>query len=499
MQREEIDMSTPLDPEGSTRQTDARWRRERKPGLAATVAMCTAAATIAGGIVFEPVPARAAKADVFALVGGRVVTVSGNTIESGVIILRDGVIEAIGAKVTVPVDARVIDAKGLTLTPGLIDAFGGLGLPAPRRAGSATAAGGVGDTNPTGVPATPAPPTSPLSPHAMALDKIRIAEALKARDVGVTTALVVGRDGVLPGKSVLINLAGKKPEDMVLRQPAAQHLHLTTISRQYPSSLMGTVAYARQSLYSAIRYRDEWAAYERAPAGKKRPRFDPALAAWQDVLSGKEMLIVTATRENDIRRALALADELKIRVAVAGAARAFRVADLVKARKLPLLVSVSFDPPRAVTSAAGRDEEKEKREIEEAEKNPAALDKAGVVFALGSGFAPSFMAGIRKAIDAGLPRGAALRALTLEAARALGVSDRTGSLEVGKLANVVAWAGDPLEKKSKVKMVFVDGQLYEPPDRPDRLDGDDKDDEEKPAPTEDDVDVYDDADRGGRP
>jgi len=414
-----------------------------------------AAATVAA---FWTQPAPAARTDVYALVGARIVTVSGPTHESGTLVMRDGVIEAVGASVAIPPDARVIQAKGLVLTPGLIDGFSGTGLPAPtpRTGGAGGGAGGGGA----------APASNPLAPQALALDKVRAADALKARDAGVTTVLVIPREGVLPGRSVILNLSGDKPEAMVLKQPAALHLHMSTVARQYPGSLMGTMAYARQALADAARYRDEWAAYERSPAGKKRPRYDSALAAWQDVLAGKQTLVVTAFRENDVRRALALADEHKVKVAVAGAPQAFRVAELIKSRKLPLLVSVNFDPPRPVAVFGGGDEEKERREIEDAERNPAELHKAGVSFALVSAYAPSFLAGVRKAIDRGLPREAALRAVTLVAAEVLGIADRTGSLDAGKIADVVAWSGEPLSKDAKAKMVFVDGQLYEPDEAP---------------------------------
>ena len=422
-------------------------------GAGRNVRGALAAVTFASfALLARPEAAPAAKADVYALVGARVITVSGPAYDDATLVMRDGLIEAVGANAAVPPDARVIPARGLVLTPGLIDAFSGTGLPAasPRPAGG-----------------SPAPAPSPLAPQAMALDKVRVADLLKARDTGVTTVLVIPREGVLPGQSVILNLAGDKPEAMALKQPAALHLHMSTLSRQYPGSLMGTVAYARQSLADAIRYRDEWAAYERSPAGKKRPRYDSALAAWQDVLAGRQTLVVTAFRENDVRRALALGDEFKIKVAVAGAPQAFRVADLVKSRRLPLLVSVNFDPPRPVLAfGPPPDDEKERQSIDEAERNPAELHKAGVRFALVSGYAPNFLAGVRKAIERGLPREAALRAVTLGAAEALGIADRTGSLEPGKIADVVAWSGEPLLKESTAKMVFVDGHLYEPEEAP---------------------------------
>jgi imidazolonepropionase-like amidohydrolase len=415
------------------------------------------------------VPARADKPPVYALTGGRVVTVSGAVLDGATVVLRDGVIEAVGPGARVPADARVIDAKGLTLTPGLIDAFGGVGLPAP-----APARGGSG-----GGPAQTPPRDNPLSPQSMVLDRIRPGDALKARDSGFTTALAVPAAGVLPGRSVLLSLVGDTAEQMAWRQPAAMHLHMSTLVRQYPGSLMGTVAYARQALHDARRYRELWSAYEKSPAGRKRPAYDPALAAWDDVIAGRIPLIVTATRENDLRRALMLADEFKVKVIAAGASQAAPLADLVKSRKLPLLVSVNFDPPKAGGFFGGDDEERDRWEVAEAELAPAALHKAGVPFALVSGHAPNALAGVRKAIERGLPREAALRALTLSAAEVLGIADRTGSLDAGKAANVTVWSGEPLAKEARVRMVFVDGRLYEPDGPKDEERRDDKG--EKPA------------------
>jgi imidazolonepropionase-like amidohydrolase len=457
----------------------------------ATLAATPIAALITGAMFAGTAgPAHAAKADVYALVGAKVAPVSGPVLENATVILRDGVIEAVGTKVTVPPDARVIDGKGLTVTPGLIDAFGGLGLPVTR----GPAPGGDGPPAPGGAPAA-APQASPLQPQAQAIDRVRPGEVLRARDQGLTTALTIGREGVLPGRSVLLTLATRTEQtgtaaratgsawEMTMRQPAAMHLHMSSSGRGYPTSLMGTMAHVRQQLLDATRYRDEWMLYERSPTGRKRPRFDAGLAAWRDVLEGKLPLVVTAPRENDIRRAFALADEFKLKIALAGVPRASELVPLLKQRPVPLLVSVNFDPPRAALGGGG-DEEREKRDIDDATRNPAALHKAGVPFALVSGYAPNFIAGVRKAIEAGLPREAALRALTLDAARALGVADRVGSLEPGKLANVVLWSGDPLDRRAQVKMVFVDGELYEPAPRPERPRGEDGDDAPRTEPTE---------------
>lgn len=400
--------------------------------------------------------AEAAEQPVYAIVGARLMTVSGATLDSGTIVLRNGLIDAVGPDVAAPPDARTIDGKGWTLTPGLIDAFGGVGLPqeGPGREGGSRRSRASGAAS------------KGLDPQGSALDALDARDALTARDKGLTTALVISPEGVLPEQSVLIDLSGETKDAMVLEQPAALHLHMATLARTYPDSLMGTVALARQALYDARHYREEWAAYRKSPRGKKRPRYDAGLEAWARAVDGEIPLVVTAFRENDIRRALGLRDEFKIRVVVADAPQAWRVAGLIKERKLPLVVGVNFDPPRPAIFFRPPDDEKEKKDIEEAEANPAKLNQAGVSFALGSSYAKDFVGGIRKAIERGLPREAALRAATLSAAEVLGVADRTGSLEAGKLANLVAWTGEPFAKDSKVKMVFVDGELYEPPDRP---------------------------------
>ncbi len=402
-------------------------------------------------LALAPLPAHAQQADTHAIAGARVITVSGPAWEKATIVMRDGLILAVGPDVTPPAGARVIDGKGLVVTPGLFDGLSSIGLPAAARPAGGAAGG------PT---ASPAP--SPLAPQALALDRVRAAEIAKARSAGITTALVIPREGVLPGQSAILNLAGERPEAMVLRQPAALHLHMTQAARQYPGSLMGTMAYTRQALLDAARARDAWAAWEKSPRGQKRPRYDASLAPWQQVLAGRLPLVVTCTLENDVRRALALADEFGIRVVLAGLPQGFRSAEILKARRVPLLVSVNFDPPRAAGGFFGFFEEQERRRIRDAERNPAELARAGVAFALASAWAPDFVAGVRTAVEKGLASETALRAATLGAAEALSLADTTGSLEPGKLANVVAWSGEPFAKDTKARYVFVDGRLYEP-------------------------------------
>lgn len=415
-----------------------------------------------GAALLWPAPsAEAAKTPSYAITKARVVTVSGAVLENATVVLRDGVVVDVGPSVTIPKDARVIDGSGLTLTPGLIDAYSGAGMPAARPAGAGGAGGGAGAG---GAAATPAP--NPITPASNIYERVRAVDALKARDSGVTTIVPIPREGLVFGAAAVMDLVGDRPEGMVVKANIGLAASLTTLGQRYPGSLMGTMAFLRQALMDGAYHRAEMAAYEKAPGGKKRPAFDPGLDVWADVAGGATPLLLQTPRVGDLRRAFGLADEFKLKLVLAGNTQAFEETALLKERKPALLVSVNFDPPRVGGFFGGRDDEKDRADIDSAERNPGILNKEGIRFALVSGFANDFLAGIRKAIEKGLPKEAALRAVTLTPAEILGVADRMGSIEKGKIANVVVWSGEPLTKEAKVKMVFVDGELYEPEETP---------------------------------
>ena len=426
--------------------------RHPRPGLALRAVTGLVGAALIG---LSPT-AEAAKVPSYAITKAKVITVSGAVMDNATVVLRDGVVVDVGPSVTIPKDARVIDGTGLTLTPGLIDAYSGAGMPAARPAGSGAGGGAAA--------AAPAP--NPIAPASNIYERVRAADALKARDSGITTIVPIPREGLVFGAAAVMNLVGERPEGMVVKQNIALAASLTTLGQRYPGSLMGTMAFFRQALMDGAYHRAEMAAYEKAPGGRKRPSFDPGLDVWGDVAGGTTPLLLQTSRVGDLRRAFGLADEFKLKVVLAGNTQAFEEAALLKERKPSLLVSVNFDPPKVGGFFGGSDDDKDRAEIESAEKNPGALNKEGIRFALVSGFANDFLAGIRKAIEKGLPKDAALRAVTLTPAEILGVADRMGSIEKGKIANVVVWSGEPLTKDAKVKMVFVDGELYEPEEKP---------------------------------
>lgn len=428
-----------------------RLSRPRRVRRGIAVAVAIVAGVLAG---LSPL-ARAGKTPSYAITKARVVTVSGAILNNATVVLRDGLIADVGPAPIIPKDARVIDGSGLTLTAGLIDAYSGAGMPPPQ------ASRGGGGASPA---ASPTP--NPVAPASKIYERVRATDALKARDSGVTTIVPIPQDGLVFGAAAVMNLVGDRTEAMVVKPNIALAASMATLSQRYPGSLMGTMAFFRQALLDGAHHRVETAAYEKAPGGKKRPAFDPGLEAWADVAGGTTPLLLLTPRIGDLRRAFALADEFKVKLILAGNTQAFEEVALLKERKPALLVSVNFDPPRAEGANGGSDDEKDRAEIEKAEKNPGVLDKEGIRFALVSGFAPDFLAGVLKAIEKGLPIDAALRAVTLAPAEILGVADRMGSIEKGKIANVVVWSGEPLTKDAKVRMVFVDGELYEPEEKP---------------------------------
>jgi imidazolonepropionase-like amidohydrolase len=406
--------------------------------------------------------------DVYAITNAQIITGVGKTIAKGAIVFRRGLITDVGESVRIPADARVIDGTGLTVYPGLIDAYTSLGLPAPtpapaqaggaRQAAVAAAASGQ----------QPQPELVHGDPSISAADQVRPTGAglEDARSAGITTALTSARQGIFAGQSALINLAGSDGANMVVRAPVALTVQFSTSSGffgVYPNSLMGAVAFIRQTFYDAIHYRDELARFDRTKRGVNRPPYDKKLAALQPALRGELPVMFIASREGDVRRALQIADEFKLKPIIAGALYGARIAELLKGKNVPVILSVDF-PRRPADLPEDQDEPlRVLRERAEAPKSAALLAQAGVKFAFTSGnLRPQdFIANVQKAIDSGLARDEALRALTINAAEILGVADQLGSIEVGKVANLVITSGDLFAKDAKIRYVFIDGKEIE--------------------------------------
>jgi len=406
----------------------------------------------------------------YALTNARIFPVSGPVIERGTVIIRNGLIAAVGANVAAPADARVIDGTGLTIYPGLIDANTTLGIPRPTPS-PATSGAAVNPFAAFFGPATPPSATSPnstqlpgLQPEILATDIIRPGgDGIEAaRSAGVTSALTAPRSNIFLGQSAFINLAGETPAEMIIAAPVALHIGFTPLGGgNYPGSLMGVFSSIRQMLLDAGRYREAKAVYERNARGIRRPEQDKSLAALLPVLTREMPIVMQADREREIMRALDLVQEFNLRAIIAGGTEAWKVADRLKAMNVPVLLSLNF-PKRTTAQVPEADPDPLRilRERADAPKTAARLATAGVPFAFQSGAMTNisdYLSNAAKAIENGLARDEALRALTIRPAEILGVADRVGTIEAGKIANLTVVRGDLFARDRRITHVFIDG------------------------------------------
>lgn len=422
---------------------------------------------VTSSLVF--VEAQHSGTDTYAITNARIVTVSGPVIEKGTVVIRDGLIAAVGANAAVPADARVIDGNGLTVYPGLIDANTSLGIPEPSPT-AAPAGGGQGAAflanllRPPTAPATNSTQPAGLQPEILAEDLIRTGgDPIEVeRSAGITTALTAPRTGIWMGQSALINLSGETTQQMIVRSPVAMHVGFTPLRGSYPGSLLGVFATLRQMMLNAQRYREAQRVYDQSPRGLRRPAQDRSLEALLPVIEGRVPVVMYADRERDIQRALDLASEFKLKVMIAGGMESWKLAERLQKENVPVLLSLNF--PKRTTAALPEADPESLRVLRErvaAPKTAGKLASAKVRFAFQSGgVSPitDFVANAAKTIDNGLSKDDALRALTIRPAEIFGVADRLGTIETGKIANLTLTRGDLFERNSRVTHVFIDGR-----------------------------------------
>ena len=406
----------------------------------------------------------AAQSDTWALTNARIQTVTRGVIEKGTIVIRKGLIEAVGPSVPVPADARVLDLAGNTVTPGLLDLTSSLGLPAPPAAGGGGGGGGGGGAAPT-----PGAPRQGMSPERKVADELRLTatDMKPLRDAGITAVLVAPNRGLFRGLSALVPLRDDAGAGTVIRNQVAEHIGYQGVQGEYPGTLLGVIAYQRQALYDAQRQGILQDRYRSNPRGMERPENDPGLDALVPVVRGQTPAFIEAGNENEIRRAVRLAREFNLKATIVGATEGWQALDALAGRSA--VVSVNFPQPTAVTGWSYRlsqrrvpgDSAATARQAQRIiEGNAAALHKAGVKFALASGGSRDFLPNVRKAVAAGLPASVALEALTIRAAELAGAGEMLGSIEAGKIANLVVSSTDLLSDSARVSAVFVDGIRY---------------------------------------
>ncbi|HYL36758.1 MAG TPA: amidohydrolase family protein [Bryobacteraceae bacterium] len=417
-----------------------------------------------------------------AIRNARVVPVSGPMIDRGTVVLRNGLIEAVGADAAIPPDAWIIEGAGLTVYPGLIDALSTFGIPEAAPPANGAGRGGAAPQATPPAPATPAA-TAPANPPArgpedrpMTTSWVRAADLVRPSDrrlnsvraAGFTTAVTFPLRGIFAGQGAIVNLGGETAGQMIVADNAGQYVTFATsgaFGGGFPNSLMGVVAYVRQVYLDAEHYQLAKQFYAAHSRGTPRPDYDRAL---EGVLDSPRVLL-PARRRIDVDRLLRLADELRLKAVLYGLPEGYRSADLLKKADAAALVNLRWPERNREADPDEPDPLQVLRVRDQAPSTPAMLVRNGVKFALYSGGIDrraDLLRALKRAFDAGLTPDEALRAMTLSPAEIYGVADRLGSIEKGKIANLVVTKGDLFQDQTEVKYVFIDGIKFEPVEEP---------------------------------
>lgn len=409
----------------------------------------TAAATLSAFLLL----AGSLPGQTIAVTGGTVYPVSGAPIRNGTVLIRNGRIAAVGADIAIPADAQRIDATGKTVTPGLIDAATQLGL---------VEIGGESQTRDVS-----ARGTNDVAASFRAWDGLNSESVFWAptRNEGVTSVVVAPEGGLVAGQAALVDVVPGHARQMLRRAPVAMVAQVENPPDAGTSARGELISKLRTLLEDVKFFQKHRAEYDRA-VSRTLSISRPDLEAMLPVIDGKLPLAVVADRVDDIEGALRLAHDFNIRVMILGGAEAWLAANDLAAARVPVITGAMNNIPSSYQTLNQRQE------------NVAILSRAGVPVAIvgNNGDGDEEVFNVRNvkyeagnAVSYGMDPAAALRAVTLTPAELFGVSDRIGSLEPGKDANLVVWSGDPFDFSTRVEHVLIRGQEVMAPSRQDML------------------------------
>ena len=390
-----------------------------------------------------------------ALTNARVVQAPGQVLDNATIVIRDGIIKEVSRDGEAPAGARIWDLSGHTVYPGFIDAHADLGMDAVPEGGD------VGPThwNPQ--------VRAWFSTTANLQDDSQRRAALRSQGFG--TALAVPGQGIFRGTGSVVNLGDAGVRERVLVPDMIQAIGFQRsfeLGGSYPNSTMGTTALMKQTLMDADWYIRAWDAYESSGRSFLPPETSEALGALESVVQGGQPVVFETSSEEEYLRAHAIASEFGVQAWYRGSGQEYRLIDVLRDRRDPLIVPLDFPDAPDVTDpeAALNATLQDLRHWYLAPTSPAQLADAGIPFAItadGMSSINDFLPNLRIAVARGLSSDDALAALTTTPAGWLGLSRSHGTIEEGKIANLLVSEGDLFTQDAEVRDVWVQGRVYD--------------------------------------
>lgn len=400
----------------------------------------------------------------YAFTNVNIIQAPGRKIDMGTLVIKDGLIKAVGKNIPIPAEAIIIKSDSLYVYAGFIDGLSRAGVTKPREENRDR----VKD------PGNPPPDRAGITPHIDVRNYINPSEKSieELRAIGFTTAHVVPHGGMLPGSGAIIDFTGKSADDMVLLSQSALYSELTPAERMYPATTMGVIAKWRELYKQALQQKTYASVYASNRAGIERPGSSRLLESFYPVIDKRIPVLFKAEKMWDIHRILALQKDLGFSLIVSDVKEGWDVTGKIRSSGAKVFLSLDLpeekkeekkDTPKSMTDAEKEALDKRKAEFTAKYVTLAlTFQQAGIPF----GFSTlsvkiiDIRANLRRMIKAGLTEDQALAALTVTPAQLLGLSDRLGSVDAGKIANLVVSRKPYFDENSKVKYVFVEGILY---------------------------------------
>jgi imidazolonepropionase-like amidohydrolase len=394
--------------------------------------------------------------NVYAIKDAKIYTLAGPAIEKGTVVIRDGKIAEVGANITAPEGAQVIDASGLEVYPGMFDPVTQIGLNEVGAVSATVDTAELGDFNPELVAATA---VNPASAHIPVTRANGITEVLAVPGVGGFDAQ---SSGIITGQASAFHLAGWTMQEMQIDRSVAMVVNWPSIeTRTFDFSTFSIkekpYADAKKEYDKSVNALGDWFVRARHYAQAKEKGSpdlfvrDLKLESLVPVVQGKLPLLVVADEARDIRNAVDFCTKQNVKMILASGAESWKVKDLLKDKKIPVILGPTERLP-----------EQEDTPYDKPMTQPSELNAAGIPFAFSS-FGTSFSRRLPQyagtAVAYGLPHDQALKAVMLNAAQIFGLADQLGTIEPGKLANLIVTTGDPLEIQTQVRYLFIKGQL----------------------------------------